>query len=467
MVLRYLYCDGALIMENFLKLSTATTVLIGPFLDDTNFKDAETGLTILNTDVYLSKNGGAMGAKNNGTTCVADLLGYYTCQLSTTDTGTIGVLKLMVHVSGALPVTHTFQVVSASVYDSLFAADGTEYLPVNIKEINSGASSPENLNNMFNGTGYTHSTAPATQGVLGGIETDVSAIVPDISAIKSKTDGLVFSLEDSLDVNVVNWANSPVVLPDSNGYPIVTIKRGAGAGELDIDSGKINAMITSDSFDPNSITLDAFSSEAISRLVNAIWDEVSTSHLVSDTFGQNIYTLLSNITAIKTATDNMEFVGNDIKATLDSETVSLSEGTMGEIWDEPKSAHTTSGSFGDLLDRKVSTITETFGTGSLECTYTLTLSDDGSPISNATVLVTTDSTKINVVASATTNMLGVVYLNLDSVPLYIWRYKAGVNFTNPILVEFSRSNPDAYGTGVLADVKTTSRVRTATYVGSS
>jgi len=38
----------------FLKQSTAVTVKIGPFLDDTDGKTAETGLTIAQADVRLS-----------------------------------------------------------------------------------------------------------------------------------------------------------------------------------------------------------------------------------------------------------------------------------------------------------------------------------------------------------------------------------------------------------------------------
>lgn len=105
---------------DFLKASTAVTVKIGPFLDNEDGDTAKTGLTIAQADVQLSKNGGAMAQKGNSTACTHDKLGYYNCALSTTDTGTIGMLKLAVHVSGALAVWHTFTVLHANVYDSLF-----------------------------------------------------------------------------------------------------------------------------------------------------------------------------------------------------------------------------------------------------------------------------------------------------------------------------------------------------------
>src|SRR3990172_2470305 len=47
-------------MSGFLKQSTASqSRAIGPFLDDTDFKTAETALTIANTDIKLIVNGGA------------------------------------------------------------------------------------------------------------------------------------------------------------------------------------------------------------------------------------------------------------------------------------------------------------------------------------------------------------------------------------------------------------------------
>lgn len=128
-------------MEGFLKLSTAHTFQLGPFLDDTDGKTAETALTIGDTDCFLSKNGGAAAAKNDTTdlTGTGDTRGYYDCVLNTTDTNTVGTLKVMVHVTGALPVWATFQVLPAMVYDALMAAAGTDYLQVDQIQIDSTA----------------------------------------------------------------------------------------------------------------------------------------------------------------------------------------------------------------------------------------------------------------------------------------------------------------------------------------
>ncbi len=107
----------------YLKQSTAATVKLGPFVDSTDGNTAETGLTISQADVRLSKNGGDLAQKNDATACTHDELGVYDCPLNTTDTNTLGRLQLYVHEAGALPVWATYMVIPANVYDSLFGSD--------------------------------------------------------------------------------------------------------------------------------------------------------------------------------------------------------------------------------------------------------------------------------------------------------------------------------------------------------
>jgi hypothetical protein len=114
----------------FLKQSTASqSVLIGPFIDETDGISALTGLTIANTDIRLSANGGNMAAKNSGGG-THDELGFYTITLDATDTATVGRLQLVVHATGALPVYHEFQVVEEAISAALFDASATGALPV-------------------------------------------------------------------------------------------------------------------------------------------------------------------------------------------------------------------------------------------------------------------------------------------------------------------------------------------------
>ena len=111
---------------NILKQSTAATVKLGAFVDDTDGKTAETGLTISQADIRLSKNGGDFAQTNNATGATHDEFGYYDIPLDTTDTGTLGRLRVAVHESGALPVWQDFLVVTANVYDTLCSTDNLD-----------------------------------------------------------------------------------------------------------------------------------------------------------------------------------------------------------------------------------------------------------------------------------------------------------------------------------------------------
>ena len=108
----------------FLKQSTAVDILIGPFVDETDGKTAETGLTLAQADIKLSKNGQALAQKNDDTTAVHDSDGYYNCELNATDTNSVGQLIVIIHKSGALPCRHEYQVVEEDIYIALFATTG-------------------------------------------------------------------------------------------------------------------------------------------------------------------------------------------------------------------------------------------------------------------------------------------------------------------------------------------------------
>lgn len=110
-------------MAQWLKQSTSGTVKVGPFLDETDGKTAETGLTITQPDVRLSKNGGAFAQKAAAQTLTHDENGYYGLTLDATDRDTLGILTVHIHESGALPVWYDFMVVPANVWDSMFGAD--------------------------------------------------------------------------------------------------------------------------------------------------------------------------------------------------------------------------------------------------------------------------------------------------------------------------------------------------------
>lgn len=134
----------------YLKQSTAATITIGPFVDDADGKTAETSLTIAQAGVRLHKAGGVPTQKSDATSATHRENGYYTVPLNTTDTNTLGRLRVAASIAGALPVWEDFTVIPAVVYDALIG--GTDMLNVNVAEISDDATAANNLELYCDGT---------------------------------------------------------------------------------------------------------------------------------------------------------------------------------------------------------------------------------------------------------------------------------------------------------------------------
>jgi hypothetical protein len=106
----------------FLRQSTAATVIIGAFVSDTDFKSAASLLTITQSDVQLMKNGSAANQKNTSGTATHRANGDYAISLDTTDTNTTGHLRVSISKTGALIAWADFTIVTAAVYDLLFGS---------------------------------------------------------------------------------------------------------------------------------------------------------------------------------------------------------------------------------------------------------------------------------------------------------------------------------------------------------
>jgi len=112
-----------------LKQSTAAVVSFGPFVDKTDGVTPETGLVSAidhaTTGILLSKNGGALTIRSQAVTASTyDAYGNYRVTLSTTDTNTLGTLRMQfIETATCLPVWQDFMVLPANVWDSLYGAD--------------------------------------------------------------------------------------------------------------------------------------------------------------------------------------------------------------------------------------------------------------------------------------------------------------------------------------------------------
>lgn len=166
-------------MAQWLKQSTAATVKLGPFLDENDGKTAETGLTIGQADIRLSKNGGAFTQTNNAAGGTHDENGWYGVALDTTDTGTLGRLIVSIHESGALPVWHDFIVLPAHVYDGLVA--GTDYMQVDAVQVEGADASDAVSVEITQESGATRTSAVEDTVTLYQGAALPAAALPDIT----------------------------------------------------------------------------------------------------------------------------------------------------------------------------------------------------------------------------------------------------------------------------------------------
>lgn len=261
----------------FVKQSTAVTLLIGPFVDSTDGNTAETALTIAQADVRLSKNGGNMAAKNEATSCTHDELGYYTCPLDATDTNTVGILKLMVHETGALPVWQECMVLPAMIYDSIVG--GSDRLDVNVTHV-----------------ADTAQTANDNGADINAILADTNELQTDnIPGTLSTIDGKI----DTIDTNVDS------VLVDTG----TTLD-----GKLDTIDANVDAILA----DTNELQADdvpgliaALNDPTAAAIADAVWDEAATGHTDAGKAGAQMWTDVDAILA-----DTNELQTDDIPGTL-------------------------------------------------------------------------------------------------------------------------------------------------------
>jgi len=116
----------------FLKADTEQVVVMGPFVDATDGVTAETGIS-LDSSCEAYRYNSASAVDISGYTWAHIASGMYSLTIPAALVTVEGYLTIHIPiVATALHVWDQFQVVSANVYDSLFAASGTDTLDVQV-----------------------------------------------------------------------------------------------------------------------------------------------------------------------------------------------------------------------------------------------------------------------------------------------------------------------------------------------
>lgn len=339
-------------MPGFLKQSTASqSRALGPFVDDTDFKTAETGLTIANTDIKLIVNGGASANKNSGGgTHRAN--GVYGVTFDATDTATVGEMQVSVVVAGALPVFDKFFVLEEAVYDELFGASAVGYIanaPVSVAQWNgSNVATPDTAGypkvTIKSGTGtgeisLSSGVAQADAAKIGGQTASASGTVTFPNATLASTTNITAGTITT----VTNLTNAP-----TNGDLTATMKASVNA---EVDSALDTAIPgtpTSNSINERIATMD----NAYTATRAGYLDNINNSALQT-TVAQtgDSYAIVNN------GTYGNAQLGAGIDAIYGA-VITLAPPTAAQVadavWDEAQSGHTTNGTFGKYLDSAIS-----------------------------------------------------------------------------------------------------------------
>ena len=245
----------------FLRQSTSQVIRFGPCLDKTDGVTEETGLTLAQADMRLSKDGAAFAQKSAAGNATHDSDGWYSTTLSTTDTATVGELRLNVHQpANMLPVWDRWWVLEEAVYDKMYGAS---------------AAGPN-----IGKTGYS-----LTQ------------------AFPSNFDTLIISVEGQTESNVAKWVGNAVT--HGAGGPDVNINAisddTAAAANLElftevlenatglIDAGTFKAgAINAAAIATDAIGAAELADDALVEIANKVWDTDATARQTQGTFGQAI-----------------------------------------------------------------------------------------------------------------------------------------------------------------------------------
>lgn len=140
---------------------------------------------------------------------------------------------------------------------------------------------------------YDRIGAPIGASISADIQVIDDFVDTEVAAIKTKTDQLVFTVANQVDVNVIDWKSATA--PAMTGDAFARLGAPAGASvSADVAavkavlpaalvSGRIDASVGT--MAANVITAAAMASDAGAEIADAVWDEAISGHLTAGSTG--------------------------------------------------------------------------------------------------------------------------------------------------------------------------------------
>jgi hypothetical protein len=408
-------------MAMIIRQSTSIDVAIGPFLDETDGKTAETGLTLTQPDIRLKKNGGAWAQKAAAQTLSHEEAGWYELTLDATDTNTVGQLIVAVHESGALPVWREFCVLEEAIYDALLAASATGLLPANVTQwLGSAPETPDvagvpsvdlqyvvGLSAMATGgrpeVNATHwgGTAVASANVLIDGAITAAKIASDAIQAAKIQDGALSAAKFASGAFDAVWSVAARLL--TAGTNIVLSKGVGVTGFTDLSAAQVNAEADA-----------AIETYHLDHLLAVEYDPASKPGVAT--------ALLNEL--VESDGGVSRFTANALEEGPGGGSAPTAEEVADAVWDEAIAGHAGAGSTGEALAAASSG--SAAGPGAIA--WVVEVDDGTDPIEGAHVWVSTDEAGDNVVAgSLITDSFGLVTFMLDAGTYYVRVRKDGFN----------------------------------------
>lgn len=238
----------------FLRQSTATTFIIGPFLDATDGKTAETALTVADIDVDLykgiTKSNLTITASGGSNDMAHVANGFYSLELTTSNTDTLGMGSVSANIAAALPTWRHFCVLPANVWDSFFSTDKLQIHVVEMTDgvISSGTMAADSIDAsalasdalaeiadaVWDETNSGHATAGTTGANMqasasgtqvGGSSTAATNMAAAFQGLVTGTFASPTLTATSSSTSLTGWGN------DTMNGRVLTVTSGARAGE--------------------------------------------------------------------------------------------------------------------------------------------------------------------------------------------------------------------------------------------
>jgi hypothetical protein len=281
-------------MSLALKQSTSVVILFGPFVDKTDGITPETGLVSgldhATTGIMLSKNGAAQAVRNGTPTATThDANGYYRVTLNTTDTGTLGILRVIyTETATCVPHWQDYMVLPANVWDSLYGAD---LLQVDTREVGGTTQTARDLGAsvlLSNGTGtgqvkLSGGYVAPNWGDVGN-PTTALALTATTIAVTQKVDLETIKTNPVVNAGTVTFPTTATLASTTN----ITAGIVTTATNVTTVNGLAANVITAASIAADAIGASELAADAITEIANAVWDIDATGHQTQGTFGQAI-----------------------------------------------------------------------------------------------------------------------------------------------------------------------------------